>query len=135
MIREFELNDIEEINNLLNEFDYNLLNSINSNEFLKVIVYVDIIIKGVIVYDLIYDRIEIEYIIVNENNRRQGIANKLLNYLVEQNKNVKNITLEVMSSNIPAIKLYENNGFEKKAIRKKYYNGEDGILMMKKIGE
>lgn len=135
MIREYELIDIEQINNLLNEFDYNLLNNINTNEFLKAIVYIDNKIKGVLVYDLIYDRIEIEYIIVDSNYRRQGIANNLLNYLIEQNRNVKNITLEVKSSNIPAIKLYENSGFKKIAIRKKYYKDEDGILMMKKIGE
>lgn len=132
MIREYTFNDINEINNLLEIFDYNIESSIKNNDFFKCIVYDDDEVKGVLVYDLIYDRIEIEYIIVNEKYRRQGIANQLLKYLIEQNNNIDNITLEVRSSNIPAIKLYENNGFEKVAIRKNYYKTEDGILMMKK---
>ena len=41
----------------------------------------------------------------------------------------KSITLEVKIDNFPAIHLYEKYGFEKKAIRKGYYNGIDGILM------
>ena len=34
--------------------------------------------------------------------------------------------------NVLEFKLYENNGFEKVAIRKGYYNGVDGYLMLKK---
>ena len=44
----------------------------------------------------------------------------------------KSITLEVREDNIPAIKLYEKNGFIKKAKRKGYYNGIDGFLMERK---
>ena len=73
--------------------------------------YKDIDIKGILVYELIYDRAEIDYIIVDENYRRKGIATKLLNYL-ETNNNLYNITLEVRESNIDAIKFYEKNGFK-----------------------
>ena len=41
----------------------------------------------------------------------------------------KSITLEVREDNLYAIKLYEKFGFIKKAIRKGYYQGIDGILM------
>lgn len=132
MIREFNNNDIPQINFLLKPFNYNIYSSIENNTFFKCIVYDDKKIKGVLVYDLIYDRIEIEYIIVYDRYRRKGIGSKLLKYLIEQNKDIKNITLEVRSSNIPAIKLYENNGFEKVTLRKNYYKNEDGILMIKK---
>ena len=37
--------------------------------------------------------------------------------------------LSCKKSNDSAIHLYEKYGFEKKAIRKGYYNGIDGILM------
>ena len=41
----------------------------------------------------------------------------------------KSISLEVNVNNLYAIKLYENFGFKKVAIRKGYYNGIDGFLM------
>lgn len=135
MIREFNLSEINQINDLLKPFNYNLEKNLKNNIFLKGLVYVDKIIKGVLIYDLIYDRIEIEYIIVHNDYRKQGIATKLLNNLIDNNKNILNITLEVRSGNIPAIKLYENNNFKKVAIRKNYYGSEDGILMMRKVGE
>jgi len=135
MIREFNLDDINEINFLLKPFNYEINDSIKNNDFFRCLVYEENDIKGALIYDLIYDRIEIEYIIVDKKYRRQGLGKKLLNYLIDQNKNIKNITLEVRKSNIPAIKLYESNGFEKVAIRKNYYKAEDGLLMIKKIGE
>ena len=135
MIREFTIDDINEINFLLEPFNYNINNSITNNDFFKCLVYEENGIKGVLVYDLIYDRIEIDYIIIDKRYRRHGLGNKLLNYLIQQNKEIKNITLEVRKSNIPAIKLYESNGFVQVAIRKNYYKDEDGLLMMKKIGE
>ena len=47
---------------------------------------------------------------------------------------VTSITLEVRVSNVAAIKLYENNGFEKKLVKKGYYSdGEDAYFMM--LGE
>ena len=50
-------------------------------------------------------------------------------------KKVQNLTLEVRKSNEVAISFYKKNGFNEVAVRKNYYKGEDGILMMKKIGE
>ena len=51
--------------------------------------------------------------------------------------NEKPLTLEVRSSNIAAITLYEKFGFEKVGIRKNYYTHnnktEDAILMTRKI--
>ena len=44
----------------------------------------------------------------------------------------KDITLEVREDNIFAIKLYEKNGFIKKAKREGNYNWIDGILMERK---
>ena len=50
-------------NNLLSEFNYKL-NSLDE-EFLNVIVHKEDIIDAVLVYKYIYDRIEIDYIIVS----------------------------------------------------------------------
>lgn len=87
------------------------------------------IIVGYLYYSLIYDRIEINQIEVLEEERRKGIASKLMEYLI---KNNLSITLEVKKTNISAINLYKKYGFNEVAIREGYYNGVDGILMEKR---
>lgn len=105
---------IEEYFNVKNPF----------NIYSKTIVYKDEnIIKGILVYDEIYDRIEIDYILVLEEYRKQGIGSKLLEYFD------KDISLEVRESNKTAIEFYEKNGFKIVAKRNNYYKGEDGLLM------
>lgn len=134
MIRQIELNDIPIVNEMLKIFNYKIDDNIFDNAFRNVILYEENDIKGVLVFDLIYDRIEIDYIFVKEDFRRKGIASKLLNY-IENNNTLKNISLEVRTSNTSAISFYESKGFEKVAVRKNYYNDEDGILMIKRISE
>ena len=133
MIRELTIEDINEANVLLSKFNYKIDKELFNNVFFKSLVYVENGIKGIIVYDLLYDRIEIEYIIVNENYRRNGIGNKLLNAI--ERDNIKNITLEVRESNSEAISFYKKNGFKIETIRKNYYGNENGYLMLKKLGE
>lgn len=135
MIREFEGKDFLSINNLLNTFDYHLNKESFNNDFLRVLIYEEDIIKGVLVYQYLYDRIEIDYIIVDNNYRNLGIATKLLKYMEQIHKNIKNITLEVRESNKSAINFYEKNGFKAVTTRKNYYKDEDGILMIKNLGE
>ena len=136
MIRELKIDkidEIEEVNKLLSKFNYRItLNSFNNN-FLKCLIYYDYCIKGIVVYDLLYDRIEIEYIIVDDNAKRQGIGSMLLKE-IEKN-NINNITLEVRESNNEAINFYKKNGFEIASIRKNYYGDENGYLMLKELGE
>ena len=97
--------------------------------------YEDDISLGFLEYSLIYDRIEIDNILVSEDNRHQGIGTKLMAYLVNQaiNLRVVNITLEVRVSNYHAINLYKKFGFREVAIRKYYYGDEDAILMEKQV--
>lgn len=84
-------------------------------------------IIGYIYYSDIYERAEINQFEVQVINRNCGNGTRLLKNLIELVD--KNITLEVKKDNIVALKLYKKMGFEEKAIRKKYYNGIDGILM------
>lgn len=135
MIRDFEEKDLNYINKLLNNFNYQLSEKSFDNDFLKVLVYEDKIIKGILVYQYIYDRIEIDYIIVDNKYRRCGIASNLLKFIETKNNNIKNITLEVRESNKEAINFYLKNGFKEVTKRKNYYNDEDGILMIKNLGE
>lgn len=87
-------------------------------------------IIGYIYYSDIYERAEINKFEINYIHRNCGKGDILLKELI--NNLQKDITLEVKEDNYPAIKLYEKNGFERKAIRKGYYNGIDGILMERK---
>lgn len=109
---------------------------INVNPFARRIEYVlDDEIMGYLEYSLIYDRIEIDNIMVMEEYRGCGIGTKLMAYLVSLaiDLRVVNITLEVRVSNVVANKLYRKFGFREVALRKYYYGDEDGILMEKQV--
>lgn len=133
MIRKLRIDEVEAANKLLFNFNYNLNTESFNNPFFNSLVYIDDGIKGIIIYNLLYDRVEIDYIIVDKNYRKKGIGSLLLKQ-VEKNK-LNNITLEVRESNIYAINFYKKNGFEIVAIRKNYYGTENGYLMLKKLGE
>lgn len=133
MIRKLQISDLEDANILLSNFNYKLTEADFNKVFFNCLVSVDDKINGIMVYNLFYDRIEIEYIIVLEEYRENGIGSKLLSEI--EKENINNITLEVRESNITAISFYEKNGYKIEAIRKNYYGNEDGYLMMKEIGE
>jgi len=112
------------------------LERIDDNPFSKYVEYVegnDVVAK--MKYSIIYDRMELDDIIVKEEYRNKGIGNKLMSYLVSVaiNKRVVNITLEVRKSNDIAINMYKKFGFREVALRKFYYGNEDGILMEKQV--
>ena len=134
MIRELDEKDFIKVNELLKDFNYELNKESFDNDFLKTLVYEDGLIKGVLVYQYIYNRAEIDYIIVDNNYRKLGIATKLLKYLEDSYK-LDNITLEVRESNKEAISFYLKDGFKEVTRRKNYYKDEDGILMIKNLGE
>lgn len=131
MIREFNFNDIDIVNKLLKELDFELKEEAFKNNFLRALVYEDDSIKGVLVYQDLIDILTIDYIVVDKSLRKKGIATKLLNAMEEKHKDAINTTLEVRKSNAIAINFYKKNGFKEVAIRKHYYKDEDGILMIK----
>lgn len=116
---------------LINKFNYGVS---NSNPFINLIgYYIEDKLIGFIDYSLIYDKIEINFIFIDENYRQKGIALSLFDYVLKEHANIKNITLEVKKNNYPAINLYKKLGFVEVAIREKYYDGIDGILMIKEV--
>ena len=86
-------------------------------------------------YDLIYERCEIEYIAVKKEYRNKKIASKLLEYVINDCKlnNIVNISLEVNVNNISAINLYKKFSFKIEAIREKYFNNDDAYLMVREV--
>lgn len=133
MIRDITKEDLNDINELLKKLNYELTINFFDDEFIFGKVYEDKKICGVVIYHKIYERIEIDYIIVDDLYKNKGIGTKLLNSI--DTNNIINITLEVRESNIPAINFYKKNGFTEVALRKNYYKEENGILMIKNLGE
>jgi [ribosomal protein S18]-alanine N-acetyltransferase len=66
--------------------------------------------------------------------RRQGIAQKMLSFVVDRLPDGV-LRLELRKSNDPALDLYRKNGFRQIGIVSSYYaDGEDAITMEKMIG-
>ena len=108
----------------------------SNNPFARRIEYIiDDKSVGYLEYSLIYDRMELDNFLVNDEFRRLGIGSKLLAHLISIaiEYRVDNITLEVRVSNEIARNLYKKFGFHEVAMRKYYYGDEDGILMKKNI--
>ena len=139
MISELERNDQNKINELEKSFNFvlkDIENDFLNNPFSHYLLFIDNNILGFINYYVMYDRIEIANFNVLPGYQNQKIGTKLLDYLINLYfGKVENITLEVKSDNDIAIRLYEKKGFVKKALRKGYYNGIDGILMEKDMKE
>ena len=109
---------------------------VNNNPFLNLVIYKENSeIIGYLNYSIIYDKAELNYIFVIPSCRQCGLGSKMVEYLLSKCKICENITLEVRKDNIPAISLYKKYGFIEVAIRKSYYHGVDGILMIRKRGE
>jgi ribosomal-protein-alanine N-acetyltransferase len=67
--------------------------------------------------------------------RRRGIAWSLLEQMIERAGSDREYTLEVRTSNAPAIALYERFGFRSAGTRPRYYrdNGEDAVIMWRTL--
>ena len=80
-------------------------------------------------YDTVW---HIMNVAVDPARRRTGVATALLLELFERvgDDNAR-FTLEVRTSNAPAIELYERFGFRTAGTRRRYYqdNGEDALIM------
>lgn len=81
----------------------------------------------------IVGEVYITNVAVNPSYRRQGVATKLIELLVEISRaeNAEFITLEVRENNASAQALYEKQGFQVVGKRKAFYENprEDAILM------
>ena len=81
----------------------------------------------------------ISNVAVSPEHRRLGIADSLINALVEKanKKELSFVTLEVRESNLAAQMLYEKHGFTEVGRRRNYYvrPTEDAILMTRFLGE
>ncbi len=112
----------------------NFSDSLNSGYSAWVMVLNEQII-GYSLMMLVLDEAHLLNLSVAKSYQKQGLGRTLLEHMVSiaRKSQMANMFLEVRPSNISAIVLYENMGFNEMAVRRKYYpaaNGrEDAVLM------
>lgn len=138
MIRLANYNDIKSINELGKLVNNNFCNTYDIKDYIfndKYIMLVNdenIVNAMLIAYDNI-DYLELEMIVVNILNRRNGIGNKMMDYLINNYGKNKKILLEVASNNESAINLYKKFNFKIISVRKKYYGNVDAYIMERNV--
>jgi len=132
MVNNCTINDIDKIKELGLFINSNFTKVNNIDELIKnknIIGYYDKDnLVGFIIYEQLYEIIDILYIVVDPIYRRKGIGYSLVKYLVD-NMNYERIMLEVRCDNKSAIKLYKKFNFKIINIREKYYDGVDAYVM------
>jgi len=126
-----EIKDIKLIENLFKEYKEKYNPIINDYTFILSYKENDKYV-GFLIYQLLYESADIIDIFVLDEYRNRGIGKALMNKMLE-NKQIEKVTLEVKKDNKNAIMLYNSLGFKPVSIRKGYYNGVDGILMLKEV--
>lgn len=85
-------------------------------------------------YWLVRDEVHLLNIATHPERRRQGHARALLGHLVDfaRRHRCRYVTLEARRSNLGAIELYRQFGFQAVGIRPKYYveDQEDAVVML-----
>jgi len=121
--------DLPDILELENKFigletSNTLQRAISNHAFHYIIGETDGEFAGYCCYSLIADEAEIISIAVKEKFRRKKIAERLINFAIEEIKTNggRSIFLEVRQSNTPAICLYKKAGFKHISERKEYYD-------------
>jgi ribosomal-protein-alanine N-acetyltransferase len=86
---------------------------------------------------LVADECHILNVAVRPIARRAGIAERLMEYAIDEAKREKArfVTLEVRRSNVAARSLYRKLSFEERRLRRNYYgSGDDAIVMELRLG-
>ena len=97
----------------------------------------DGVAAGYIGSQTVMDESDMMNVAVHPDHRRKGMAQALVNELVEALKKREShcLTLEVRASNEPAKALYEKLGFVQVGLRKNYYRNpkEDALILRKEF--
>lgn len=132
MVNNCKLNDIEKIKELGKLINANFNNVNNIEELInnnKIVGYYDNNnLVGILIYEQLYEIIDLLYIVVEPIYRKKSIGTELIKYLIE-NKTFEKIMLEVKCDNKNAIKLYKKFNFKIINIREKYYDNQDAYVM------
>lgn len=82
---------------------------------------------------ILADEAHVTTIAVHPDKRRQGLGRRLMDELLDRAKDAGAVcsTLEVRAANMAALHLYEELGYVRAGVRKRYYpdNREDAVVM------
>ena len=139
-ITKMTLTDLEQMKNTLySDFDnfwsYNVLKQELENENTSYIIAKEKEeVVGFAGISVCIDEATLNNIVVKKSCRGRGIGGELLESLIDicSDLNLKTFTLEVNTTNEPAIRLYKKFGFKNLGIRKKYYNNSQDAYIMTK---
>jgi ribosomal-protein-alanine N-acetyltransferase len=118
------------------------LDCFNNHEYEAFVLEYSNEISAYLITQSILDECHILTIGVAENFQNQGLASKLINFLIKhlehQPKNCQRILLEVAESNLSAINLYKKFEFNQIGLRKNYYQNvaqerSDNALVFEKL--
>ena len=92
------------------------------------------VVVGYVCLMSLFEEAQILDIAVAPEQRGRGIARMLMDHAISvaREKKAEVLALEVRSSNIAAITLYELCGFVRTGLRQKYYEGRDDAVLMEK---
>ena len=92
-------------------------------------------VLGYVGSQTVLDETDMMNVAVHPDHRRRGIARQLIDALIQalKERGSHSLTLEVRSSNAPAICLYNQLGFEEAGRRRNYYRNpkEDALILRK----
>lgn len=91
-------------------------------------------VVGYIVTSKFGNEVNIDNIAVRKDLRRKGVGSIMMKFIIENNPNCT-FFLEVRPSNIQAICFYKKFGFKEFYRRKRYYQNEDAIVMIRTFSE
>ena len=137
MIRRAVKENIPLINDIVKEYNPSFMHQYSLDLYLDSDIYLiyvyeeDNTIKGFIICNHLYERVEILLLFVDTKYRNLGVGKSLIEYLY--NLDAEIISLEVSVENKPALHLYQKLGFKQIGIRKKYYQGIDALIMERRI--
>jgi len=97
------------------------------------------VLVGYVCFWLLQGEAHLLNIAVQPEYRRMGLGASLMRFFIDfcRTKKAKILTLDVRSSNYPAIGMYRKMGFRKEGIRLRYYadHDEDALIMGLKLNE
>lgn len=140
MVNKITVEELERFNELGFQVNNNFSNVFNLKDIIESQYddvygyYIDNKLVGFIHITKLYETMDIVNVVVDGDYRKQGIATKLIDYVIGLFNDVENVMLEVNENNIAAISLYKKSKFEVISQRNNYY-GSDAALIMKRVVE
>lgn len=140
-IREMSLEDIQQVAGIEESIfsipwsEKSFEESLSSQNTLFIVAEKEHEILGYLGMYLFLETADISNVAVAKEYRRQHIAKRMMEDILRRAKDrgVRQVTLEVRETNVPAIQLYEGMGFQEAGIRKNYYKEpvENALIMWK----